>query len=341
MEQKLTKKEKQTLIQQHRLIREGKIRDRIKAVLAYDDGYSYSEIGRLLLLDDETIRRHVQDYWDEKKLAPSNGGSDSHLSVLSSQELIAHLSEKTYRYVKDICHYVKRQYGVRYTISGMTKWLQANNFRYKKPQGVPAKADKSKQIEFIEYYKQLKKKSKNEPIYFMDSVHPEHQTRLVCGWILKGQQKGIAKTGRQHRLNFMGGICLDNHKIVYEQATKIDEYSIQSFFYRLRKEHPGRYNVHVILDNAGYHCSHDVQKFAEELGIKLHYLPPYSPNLNPIERLWKIMHEHVTDNRYYETFSDFTEAINYFFRHIGKKKILLRSRITDNFQVLSPLNFAS
>jgi len=224
----------------------------------------------------------------------------------------------------------------------MTKWLQTKGFRYKKPHAVPAKADKEKQEEFIEYYEELKKSAGNkEPIYFVDSVHPEHQTRLAYGWIQKGERKGIGMTGRQYRLNYMGGICLNDHKIVYEQSDKVDEMSIQSFLYRLRKHHPGNYHVHVIWDNAGYHCSKLVKEFAEELGIILHYLPPYSPNLNPIERLWKIMHEQVTYNRYYENFLDFTEAIQYFFRHIGKKKTLLRSRITDNFNVLESPMFAS
>jgi len=138
----------------------------------------------------------------------------------------------------------------------------------------------------------------------------------------------------------MGGICLDNHKFVYEKSDKVDEVSIQNFLFKLRKKHPGKYLVHIIWDNAGYHCSKNVRSFAEELGIRLHYLPAYSPNLNPIERMWKIMHEQVTYNRYYEKFSDFTEAISHFFRHIGKKKKLLASRVTDNFQSVELPNFA-
>jgi len=277
-----------------------------------------------------------------KKLKPGNGGSDSLLSVEHSELLLLHLQEKTYRYVKDICAYVKARFSVNYTVSGMTKWLQANEFRYKKPQGVPAKFDADKQKEFIEFYEELKQDcGEKEPIYFVDSVHPEHQTRLSYGWIFKGVRKTIAMTGKQYRMNVMGGICLTNHRIVYEQSAQVNEDSIQSFLYRLRKHHPGHYKVHVIWDNAGYHRSRMVQCFAKTLGIVIHYLPPYSPNLNPIERLWKILHEQVTRNRYYETFSDFKHAVQYFLRHIGKKKKLLRKRINDNFQVLTPANFAS
>ena len=342
MDRNLTQKERRRLERLHRSKRDKRHCDRIKAILLYDQGYRYTEIARILLLDDETIRRHVKDYFEKHKLMPENGGRDAYLTERQSIELKSHLQEITYCYVKDICAYVKKRFGVTYTISGMRHWLHANHFCYKKPQGVPAKIDKTKQKAFIGYYRKLKKTAGNkEPIYFVDSVHPEHQTRLTRGWMLKGERKTIGMTGRQYRLNIMGGICLSNYKIVYQPSEAVNENSIQTFLYHLRKQHPGRYKVHIIWDNAGYHCSHEVRAFAKELGIAIHYLPPYSPNLNPIERLWKILHQQVTHNRYYEHFADFSEAVAYFFRHIGKKKALLRSRITDNFQLIDAPNFAS
>ena len=342
MERKLSAKERQDLIARHRKERDGKIRDRIKAVLAYDDGYSYSEIARLLLLDDETIRRHIKDYFDKNKLAPENGGSESYLNEAESLKLKAHLSEVTYLYVKDICAFVKDTFKKSYSISGMTKWLHANGFRYKKPHSVPAKANKEAQEEFIKFYEKLKKKAETEePIYFADSVHPQHQTHLAYGWILEGERKGMPTTASQKRLSFIGGICLDGHKFFYQQATEVNAESIASFLVELRKRHPEKCVIHLIWDNAGYHRDEAIQAFAEGLAIKLHYLPPYSPNLNPIERLWKLMHEHVTYNTYYETFAEFTEATIEFLKSIGRKKIILRSRITDNFHTLHSPIFAS
>jgi len=342
MEKILTSKEREQLIKRHRQERDGRVRDRIKAVLAYDDGYNYSEIAKILLLDDETIRRHIENYLSKKKLNPENGGSQSYLSESDSQILKAHLQTVTYLYVKDICAYVRVTFKKSYTVSGMTKWLHANNFRYKKPHAVPAKANRERQEEFMGYYARLKKKADcKEPIYFADSVHPQHQTRLAYGWILKGERKAIAMTGRQKRLSFMGGICLDGHKIVYQQSDTVNAQSIVSFLDELRKKHPDNARIHVLWDNAGYHRSREVKAHAKKLRIKIHYLPPYSPNLNPIERLWKIMHEIVTYNQYYEKFSDFTEATLNFFKTIGRSKKLLRSRITDNFQILQATLFAS
>ena len=234
---------------------------------------------------------------------------------------------------------VKQAFNKRYSISGMTKWLDVHAFCYKKSHAVPAKADTVQQKKFVAFYNTLKAKAgKKEPIYFADSVHPQHQTHLAYGWILKGERKEMPTTGRQKRLNFMGGICLKGHQFFYQPADKIDADSIALFLRELRKRHSEKCIIHLIWDNAGYHKNGDVQAFAKDLGIKLHYLPPYSPNLNPIERLWKMMHEKVTYNKYYASFAEFTDATMRFLNSIGRKISILPSRITDNFQILhSPI----
>ena len=224
----------------------------------------------------------------------------------------------------------------------MTKWLRANRFCYKKPHSVPAKADKEKQKVFIDFYNELKiSAGEKEPIYFADSVQSQHQTQLAYGWIIKGQRKAMPTTGQQKRLNFIGGICLQGHRFIHQQVDKVNADGIALFLSELRKKNPGEHLIHVIWDNAGYHHDKQIKQFAEDLAIKLHYLPPYSPNLNPIERLWKIMHERVRYNQYYGNFKDFTGAILKFFKTIGRNKLILRSRITDNFQILHSPLFAS
>lgn len=96
MERRLTAQERADLQKRHKKERDGRIRDRIKAVLAYDDGYTYSEIARILLLDDKTIRRHIEAYFSKKKLKPENGGSQSYLTAHETSELKAHLREITF-----------------------------------------------------------------------------------------------------------------------------------------------------------------------------------------------------------------------------------------------------
>jgi transposase len=336
MKQKLTPVEREYLQKQHRKERDGRTRDRIKAVLAYDDGYSYSEIARILLLDDETIRRHIEDFFKRNKLNPEQGGSEGYLCQADAKLLISHLNERTYLYVKEICAYVENVFKKTYSISGMTKWLRANGFRYKKPHGVPAKSDASKQAEFIEQYEALKKTlPPDEAIFFMDSTHPAHQTRLAYGWIQKGLRKAEKMTACQKRVNVIGALNLQTLHVAYRQVDWVNASSIQDFLVQLMLDNPKAKKIHIILDNAGYHRSKEILALLKTSNIIFHYLPPYSPNLNAIERLWKIMHEQVTYNRYYEKFIDFKEGILNFFRNIGEYKSIIQSRINDNFQRLA------
>ncbi len=69
-------------------------------------------------------------------------------------------------HVKEIVENVQQAYGITYSLSGMRKWLHNNDFRYKKPHAVPAKADKLQQEAFLETYNQLKETTQkiDEPI---------------------------------------------------------------------------------------------------------------------------------------------------------------------------------
>lgn len=335
MRRTLSELDRKHLIATHKKERDRRVCDRIKAVLLRDDGYSYSEIAKILLLDDETIRRHIDDYEKLQKLMTDNGGSKSSLNPDQTAKLISHLEEKTYLYAKDICAYVQNTFGVFYTVSGIIKWLHHNNFRHKKPHGVPAKADTQKQEEFIKKYTELKNTLKSdEVILFGDSTHPQHQTKLSYGWIKKGVRKPEKMTACQKRINLIGAIDLKTHHIEYRQVDWVNGESLKVFVLQLCDTYPNASAIHLILDNAGYHKSEDFLKFIATTKIKIHYLPPYSPNLNPIERIWKIMHENVTYNRYYSKFAEFTENILGFFKNIGNYKSIIKNRINDNFQRL-------
>jgi len=83
----------------------------------------------------------------------------------------------------------------------------------------------------------------------------------------------------------------------------------------------------LICDNAGYHKSKKVKEYLTDKKIELLFLPPYSPNLNPIERLWKFMHKIVTNNKYYANFEAFSKTLDEFFTDIPKYKNRLQSLI--------------
>ncbi len=167
---------------------------------------------------------------------------------------------------------------------------------------------------------------------------PRRGTKLADGWMRKGQKTAVKTTGSRTRLNLMGALNLaDISKTVVREYDRIDSYHIAEFFIALRETYPVSQKVHIILDGAGYHRSKLVKDRAYVMNIELHYLPPYSPNLNPIERLWKVMNEKVRNNHYFTSTALFRQAIHHFFTEILPELAgNLSCRINDNFQVLNP-----
>ena len=289
-------------------------------------------------IHESTVARHLSDYVLSDKLNPENGGSQSRLSDVQTMQLTEHLAEKTYFHTHQIVAYVEAEFGIRYTVAGMNKWLHHHGFSYKKPKGVPHKFNLEMQQAFIEYDNETLKSSE-DPVLFMDAVHPTQSTKLSYGWIRKGQDKVIETTGSRTRLNIIGALPLQNIvATMTEMYDTINSESMVRFFWKLKKEHyPLEQKVHLVLDGAAYHQSELVKNAAKVLNIELHYLPPYSPNLNPIERLWKVTNEHVRNNIYFPSKSAFTSAIKEFFdATLPKVAGSLVSRITDNFQILKP-----
>lgn len=331
--------EKAKLQAQHKQERDGRIRDRIKAVLLNDKGWSLRQIAEALLISDEAVRNHIQDYEAAKKLRPESGGSQEKLSDKQSQKLEAHLLEHTYLYVKDIVVYVEVTFGIKYTVHGLRNWLQRHQFSYKKPAVVPGKANEEEQKKWIAEYEKLRGAlSANETICFIDGVHPTHNVQSAYGWIKKGIRKEIPANSGRSRLNLSGAVDVVSHKVIVQADQTLNANSTIAFFQKIEKAYPDKDKIHVFCDNARYYKNRDVHNYLEISKIKLHFLPPYSPNLNPIERLWKWMKERVIYNTYYPGFDEFKSAIFGFFAlvsSLGKDCELgkhFRSRIRDKFR---------
>jgi len=315
---------------------------RIFAILGYDDGQSIEELAQTLRLSIFTIEDYLKEYnaKDKTKNDP-RGGSSSKLTANESQKLEQHLSQKTYLKVKEIVVYTQREFGKKYSRSGMTAWLIEHGFAYKKPQKVPGKVNPEAQQKFIQEYQKLKATIQpGEELYFVDAVHPEHQSQAVCGWIKKGECKTLQTSGKQLRLHFAGALALEGMKIVVNEYETVDADAMLDFFKNLENQSTAP-TIHVILDNARANKNKKLSEFLKDSRIKLHYLPPYSPNLNPIERLWKIIRESTLYNRYYESCIICFAAVRGFFTEkLPRMGDILKSRINDNFQIikLNPVN---
>ena len=195
--------------------------------------------------------------------------------------------------------------------------------------------EKQKQREWVAFFQKLiENKSDNEVFIFIDGVHPMHNTKSEYGWIQRGKDYEMpANSGRQ-RININGAINVLNPTEVFIcEDSSINAQTNIALMKRLIQAYPGK-TIRVFSDNARYnHAEIFTTWLAEYPQIKFDYIPAYSPNLNPIERLWKLLRKKTINSFYYETFSQFRTAVINFFNNIHQYKEELASLITLNFEL--------
>lgn len=311
---------------------------RVNAILLSHDGMSYEAIGKVLLLDTSTVKRYVKDYYRKGSIDFKHKGSESFLNPEQTKELVNHLEEYTYPDVISIVGHVSHKYSISYTVSGMNKWLKANGFSYKHFSEVPHKCDKEMQEEFVTDYEKFKEGlTDNDVVLFADGVHPTMQTKKAKGWIKQGVTKVIETTGSRTRANIFGAVDIYNHDTIFKEYKTINSESVEDFLREIYKSYDktGK-KVHLFVDRASYNTTESLHNVAKELNIELYHIPPYSPNLNPIERLWKYMNKKVRNNIYFEKAKEFKSKIMEFLQEtVPKLKHELKTLINDNFQLFS------
>jgi len=116
-------------------------------------------------------------------------------------------------------------------------------------------------------------------------------------------------SGRQ-RLNVLGALnAVTKEMITVINTTYINSWSVVELIRKIRERHPPEKKVVLILDNARYQACHLVKSAANMHGIELLFLPPYSPNLNLIERVWKFIRKKSLNCVYFKDFTRFKNAI--------------------------------
>jgi len=321
----------------HRATHDKREADRIKAVVLLASGWTAEQVAEALLIDPNTVRNHFRRYQQDGLAGLQHvayAGSDCALDAAELAALDVHVQTQLYVTAKEVAAWVKEQFDIAYTASGMTALLHRLDFVYKKPKLVPGKADPAAQEEFLEEYEKLKQnKGENDIVCFMDAVHPQHNPVIACGWIKRGQEHDVPSNTGRRRVNINGAINLEDLAPVVRFDETINAESTIALFEQLEEVYVLATWIYVICDNARYYRSKAVQEYLKDSRIKLVFLPPYAPNLNLIERLWKFFKKRVLYNRYYESFDTFRKACEEFFSNPQQYHHELRSLLTENFAI--------
>jgi transposase len=141
-------------------------------------------------------------------------------------------------------------------------------------------------------------------------------------------------SGRQ-RYSVLGAVETRDHDFVsIRTAGSINAEVVCELLEKISATYPGE-EITLVMDNARYQRSRLVMEMADALDMELLYLPAYSPNLNLIERVWRLVKARCLRNKYFPNFTLFTGALDEFLDSLnGKNREHLKTLVTENFQIL-------
>lgn len=219
-------------------------------------------------------------------------------------------------------------------------YLKSLGATRKKVCGIPAKADiKAQQAFKTERLEPRLEEAKagQRDVYFVDAAHFVLGAFLGFLWSLT---RCFVRTpsGRQ-RWNVLGALnAVTKQLTTVSNATYITSVEVGMLLTQLAQD--ATRPITVVLDNARYQRCRYVMDLAVKLNIELLFLPPYSPNLNLIERVWKLTKKEVLNSRYHTDFQQFNSAIQRFLNQMhhthGPE---LKTLLALNFQTFTEEQF--
>ena len=210
-----------------------------------------------------------------------------------------------------------------------------NGFRHRKTAPIPGKVNPQGQKTFLD--QQLtpvleQAEAKERHVFFMDAAH--FVMGAFIGYLWSVVRIFTPTSPGRRRFNVLGALHAITHELVtVVNDTYINTESIIMLLKRLAEKFTDL-PITVVLDNASYQRNQRVMETAKELHIELLFLPPYSPNLNLIERFWKFVRSECLNAKYYKTFNAFRDAIETCLVDTqGKHKARLNKLLTLKFQL--------
>jgi transposase len=139
-------------------------------------------------------------------------------------------------------------------------------------------------------------------IWFMDECHFQQHGSRLAAWFHRDIKDPVIKhEPTRKKIGIIGAVQVKEGKLVSCEEGKFNAQSIETFFDELYKHKLENKSMVIIIDNARFHHAKALQPWLDEHkeGFALEFLPPYSPELNNIERVWKLLRRLCTHNQYF------------------------------------------
>jgi transposase len=292
-----------------------RVQRKMEVLLLKSNGLSHQQIARITRVSVNTVTSYVRAY--------KQGGIDRLKQVNfykprsplhdHSGTIEAYFREKPPASIKEAMDIIEKLTGIHRSATQVRVFLRSLGIRRRKVGMIPAKADIQQQNTFKKDQlapRLAEAKSGNRAVFFVDAVHVVFAPFLGYLWCFS--RLFVKAPAGRSRFNVLGAINAISHELItvtnesYINAQVVCELLWK--IYHLQLGIP----ITLVLDNARYQKCALVIDLAKSLNIELLHLPPYSPNLNIIERLWKFMKKKCLYSKYYKDFSSFKSAITTF-----------------------------
>ena len=317
------------------------VRRKMEVLWLKSQGLFHAEICRLASISEPTLCSYLTQYETGglKRLNQLNfyqpeSELDTHTDALKS-----YFEEHPTATVKEAQAKIKELVGIERSETQIRAYLQAIGMKCRKVGTIPAKADPQKQAEFKQEHLQpalQQAQTGQGKLFFVDAAHFVLAPFLGFLWCFT--RLFIQAPAGRKRFNVLGALDAISHELVtITNDTYINAASFGQLLWKLRDLYPD-IPIILVLDNVRYQKCKFVWNIAALLEIELLYLPPYSPNLNLIERLWKFVKKKCLYSKYYANFDPFKQAITDCLAHTHDiHKDELATFLTLNFQTFDDL----
>jgi transposase len=339
----LTPEQRRELERRRKKTLDRRVFQRLTAVLLIAEGKTRQEVAGILGIGLTQLGEWLRVY--------RNKGVDV-LCVLHYKgdpgKLAAHQVDQLKQKVKTGCfrnsdqirQWLADTFGVHYTPSGVKDLLKRIGVSHHKVTGFLWKANPDKQKEFLDKHQKQKAQAKQEAStrrYYVDACHPVWGLDLVFScWLLVGQRFLVGMGSGRKRLNILGAYCPDDQEYLDLRLTRdnINGEQFVNLLRVLRERHPETKKFILYLDNARYYSKPVVLEWLKRHPeFQLEPVPPYSPNLNLIERLWKFMKQKAL-SRWHKTFEAMEEAVSKVLDHLDEYRLDLDTLMEEQFHII-------
>ena len=313
---------------------------KVTVVLMLDAGWPAATVAETLGLDEATVYRYARAFADlglAKYLAHEQ---PSYWGLLTSAQL-GHLCREVNATLYTDCQALRawllRTYRVNYSRSGLTDLLHRLGFTYKLTAPVPCLADAQAQADFLDELAVLEIHVERDEavLYYADAAHPTHNTRCTRAWCEVGKERSLLTVSGRERVNLNAALnAYAPTQVLLDETDCVNAQSTKRLYEKLLAAHPTKARIYVICDNARYYKNKDLRVWLADKPICQVFLPPYSPNLNLIERFWKYLRQKIINATFYRTKGQFRTAVLDFFNRLPEFGPDLASLLTRKFHIL-------